>query len=198
MNKTSRLVFTLAVLAAVCPACLGNLGKPGPAPQFLRLNLAPDTLCPGPDAGSRDPVPVALGRVTSLPGLDRTAVLFASGPVLEPSTRLFWEGTPTELVALALDTALECAGRPGEPLYRLAGTVHSFEVDRQAGGFRVVVVWELGNDMGRVVSRRPVTAQGAVSALDAAGVARGADRAMTDLVEQTRQWLDSVARNGGS
>lgn len=194
--------YTLLVTLCACLLLAACGGAPAPE-RFLRLQATHAT-CATEDNGQ--PV-ISLTRLDSLPGMERTNVLFAHNAVLAPSTLWYWEGTPAELLGQALGYGLSCDGRAriiwpdrlrATSDGQIAGRVLAFEVQKPTSShpatFRVAVHLELfavhsRGDLQLVTAKTfdvhtPITTE-----LSAEAIAQAASQATTQLLQQADPWL---------
>lgn len=187
------------VLAAVSllPALAGCLGG-GQVESLLRVRpLGQCEQAPTPEPDART---VILEGVTSLPGLQRTAVLFERNQVLRPSGLWRYEAEPETLVSKALARGLLCSDEfelvwPYSPRARsglfLTGQVNAFEVRQgERNRFRVEVEltqWEASSR--RAVGARSFTAEEELQRLSPEEIAAASERALGRIVTETLGWL---------
>ncbi|MBG0777336.1 MAG: membrane integrity-associated transporter subunit PqiC [Desulfovibrionaceae bacterium] len=215
MKAYIRNAITGCATVLLCAACVGG---PGPSERYLRLATAPAAAT----AEQRTAMPsaaqtiVAVKDFESLPALRRTAVLTARGSVLMPSTTLYWEGPPAELVTSAMVDALaaQTGLGPAWP-YRsrlahgavLSGSVTAFEVvlggeaadgeDAQDGpgqGHAVSVRVGLRADLWSTGGRERIdeaafTTTTPASSGSAEAIARAASTALAQAAARTATWV---------
>ncbi len=148
---------------------------------------------------------VAVKRFTSLPALDREAVILASGPVLTPDYRWSWEGTPSEIFDAATGPALGCMKnyeiitpyRPGADRdLLLSGEVLSFEVQQSGANiFKGAVRYSLWDESGkRLLGRKFIEASVPIKKLNGRDIAVAASAALDSIMEQTAAWIDGYSK----
>lgn len=198
--KILRLGLAVAALAVMLGGCFG---KNAPNESYLRVEYAGDA-CKSLAATDR-PI-IMIRSLESMPALDTQAVLLAKDNVLQKSVLWNWEGKPKEIMRKVLANGLACS-----PKYKVAadysskiesvallyGDIRAFEViTGPSPMFRVVVDFELWTERGKalLVDHR-FRVDAPLQAVDAASIAKGADAAMADLLDQMRKWLDSYDLN---
>jgi cholesterol transport system auxiliary component len=202
MTCTPRSVVLIAFLVVLAGGLAGCLGGHAPAERYLRLTVPAAGDCVGAPAGTSARI-IAMRGVTSLPGLERRAVLFMTGGILSASPDLYWEGPPPELVDQYLDLAIGCAGsfrtvrpflpRGGQDL-ALDGRLLAFEVHRE-GAVQFVVSLRLTATDGsgrNLLGTRVFEVRQPVAALDAEHIAAAGNAGLADLGRQVREWLSGL------
>lgn len=186
----AALALTIVISLAGC------FGGTAPVEEFLRVGNTSRGECV-----SGGGTVLALKDFTSLPALDRSAVLFAKERVVAPNTVWYWEGTPAELVAQAVAQGVGCYEScaviyPYRPRIerngQLHGRVESFEV-HVAGErrFRVAFSLELWDRQGRALLARNVfTATKVISRSGANATAAAAAAALDTAVVEAAAWVD--------
>ncbi len=201
-RKTAFWLFPRRSMLALtlCLALGGCMGKP-PTPEFLRLGMDDPQLCDEAQQHKKTGCMVlAMKPVTSLPGMDRTAVSVVRGQVMTPSTVWYWEGSPAELLDQAMVRALTCSADikavwPYRPRVAhealLTGRVLAFEVDEAAARvFRIRLRLDLWSPRGNSwLEGRDFVAEAPVAALKGQDIALAAGRAVADVQAQALAWL---------
>jgi len=207
------------VLASVALGLGGCLGRSGPAEEYLRVSggdcaqvdssistTPAKAFTPGPVITTSESAKarrvVAVGKVKATDSLDRQAVMLASGRVMSPSLRWYWEAPPGQLFQQALVGALNC--RPGlaavwpvrsntEAACRLTGTVTGFEVQRESMRLEASVDIQVWNGEGTtLVAKRTFSAGVPVAFLDAQSIAEAASKVLAGLGAEASDWVDDV------
>lgn len=191
----------VAVCLAGMTALAGCLGSAPPVERYLRV-AAVGAECARPVSEGRAEAQgvVAVMDFTALDNLDRPAVLVASGNVLVPSTRWYWEGAPQDVMTGVVVRTVNCLpGVAGVLKYRprvehqavLTGSVTAFNVQRK-GGSRFVAavrleVWT--RDAKRLVASREFTAETALAGETPEAIADAASSAASQVADQAAAWL---------
>ncbi|GFM38513.1 hypothetical protein DSM19430T_31970 [Desulfovibrio psychrotolerans] len=140
-----------------------------------------------------------LENMSSLPALERSAVMISHGSVLSPSSRWYWEGTPAEITASAVAAALEGAtdytllmpwrGRLAHDA-TLTGRVESFEFRQQESVLRIRVRFSLWAPRGtHLLSGHVAQAQYPVAEAQAQRIAEAASHGMAEITASVHHWL---------
>lgn len=136
------MIRVVLLLLAVCVAGCGTVREPA----RLRVDVAAPCR-EVPTADTQNSPIVRLHRLTSLEGLERTALQRSVGGVLTSSSTASLEAPPAELLHNALALALGCDGRVSlaantsarvRPQAEIKGLVTAFEI-RQGDGQDAVV-----------------------------------------------------------
>jgi cholesterol transport system auxiliary component len=153
-----------------------------------------------PESRSEAQGVVAVMDFTALDNLDRPAVLVASGNVLVPSTRWYWEGAPQDVMTGVVVRTVNCLpGVAGVLKYRprvehqavLTGSVTAFNVQRK-GGPRFVAaarleVWT--KDAKKLVASREFAAEAPLTGETPEAIADAASAAASQVADQAAAWL---------
>eukprot|EP00828_Plagiopyla_frontata_P046283 TRINITY_DN8161_c0_g2_i1.p1 TRINITY_DN8161_c0_g2~~TRINITY_DN8161_c0_g2_i1.p1 ORF type:complete len:206 (+),score=56.39 TRINITY_DN8161_c0_g2_i1:470-1087(+) len=195
-----------SILKSIAGLCLGAvlflgcMGKPGPGESFLRLEFSgvPQCVLDGRTEGIR---PIAIRDIACLPNLDRTAVMFAEGNVLQPSQAWYWEGAPSEILTQYLIGGLSCSRSfrvvwPYKPRVAheavLSGRVEAFEVRRTPSpSFRIVLYMDVWGPVAKEwMAGKSFTADVPMRSLTANGIAEAANTALVKVLDDILVWLD--------
>ncbi len=189
----------------VCGACMlaGCLGKAGPDPVYMRLELTEPLNCrTAKPTENHGVLLVAVKELSCLPGLERQSVLLSDGQVLQPSTTWYWEAPPAQIVGQALANGLGCQGKygviyPYRPMVRrdavLLGHVMSFEVDKKEEGFSMALRLDLWSGDGRtLLATENFQTRAPVRSMSPQGVIRAADQAMQAMLQDVLEWLNTA------
>ncbi len=189
----------------VCGACMlaGCLGKAGPEPVYMRLELTEAKHCKTARPTEFNGVLlIAVKELTGLPGLERQSVLLSDGQVLQPSTTWYWEAPPAQIMGQALANGLGCHENysviyPYRPMVRrdavLSGHVTSFDVDKREQEFSMALRLDLWSEDGRtLLATESFQAQTPVGSMNPKRVTRAADQAMLATLQDALQWLKTA------
>lgn len=200
-----RSMLLLASLGLVIISCIGG----APRQHFLSLSDTGAAICEGGEQGSAAPrFVIAVKDFESLPSLDRTSVLIASGRVLTPSHSWYWEGPPAEILTMAaaggISNSMTIASAwPYRPRVErdglISGRVLAFAAElSEPARFRAAVRVELWDGRGGeklaenvFEVERELPGFGPAKLGDPDVLARAAGGAVCGLGEKIRTWLES-------
>lgn len=142
---------------------------------------------------------IMMENMSSLPALERSAVMLSHGSVLSPSSRWYWEGTPAEITASAVAAGLEGAtdytllmpwrGRLAHDA-TLTGRVEAFEYRQQEAVLRIRVRFSLWAPRGtHLLSGHVAQAQYPVAHAQAQDIAEAASHGMAEVTASVHNWL---------
>jgi len=200
MSVRSKAVHVAQALALAL-VLAGCLGRPGPVEEYLRVTGQPADCSQAAPGKAR--VAVAVARIKSAEALDRQAVMLATGRVMSPSLRWFWEASPGRLFEQAVVGSLNCSEglaavwpvrSTTETPLSLTGTVTGFEVRQSSMKLEAVVdcqVWD--GEGARMLASRSFTAEAPVAALDGQSIAEAGAKALASLGGETAAWVGTVA-----
>jgi ABC-type uncharacterized transport system auxiliary subunit len=148
-----------------------------------------------------------VGKVKTSESLDRQAVMLATGRVLTPSSRWYWEASPGRLLEEALTRALNCSNavaavRPvhasTEADFVITGFVGGFEVRRDEKRLTASVDIQLWDREGeRLIASRAFATAATLTSIDAQSIADAGARALDGLGAETAGWVEGVTAKEG-
>ena len=217
-NNPASVWIALVILGSGLFCFSGCLGKAGPVEEYLRVGGG-ESACAGagqpqeqaggavPGAAAKTRALIAVGKVKTSESLDRQAVMLATGRVLTPSSRWYWEASPGRLLEEALTRALNCSSavaavRPvhasAEADFLLTGYVVEFEVRRDEKLLTASVdiqVWDREGE--RMIASRAFATTESLSSIDAPSIADAGARALDGLGAETAGWVEGVTAKEG-
>jgi len=186
-------------MAVLSTGCIGGKSID---PSYLRVGRS-SALNTGCEQVKGNVPKLVVKRFTSLPALDREAVIVAHGAVLKTDYRWSWEGTPAEIFDLAVGPALSCMKSyevvtPYRPRIErsliLSGVITSFELQRLNGDdFNVAVRYSLWDGSGKkILARKVIEASVPVKSMGGHAIAAAAEKALGEVMSKTVSWIDGL------
>jgi ABC-type uncharacterized transport system auxiliary subunit len=193
--------MTRAAALCLLLALAGCIGRAGPVEEYLRVGAGGDA-CAGAASAAGPRSLVGLKTFKATDALDRQAVMLATGRVMAPSLRWYWEAAPARLFEHALHGALACSGRLApvwpvrsgtEAAMTVAGQVTDFAVETKSMTLRASLdLQAFGPDGSTQLGAKRFAVSAKIAALDAASIAEGGHGALEGLSAEAAAWLETL------